>query len=339
MSVTSKSCNFNESIILPRRTYLDIFSSELLGIAVPLAEILHIIPFIQPRYYTISSSSLAYPKEIHLTMGLEKVITPPDNTSSSGVQYKGICSNMLGTSLHRDIKVFVKSSSFRPPMSLHTPVIMICTGTGIAPMIALLQERKLLMDRMLENGVNQTVQTVHTCHANYADFTQFRNILYFGCRSPSVDYIYRDELMEWKSQGVLTDLHLAFSRVNASETMNSVEEELKQSECDDASTVTSNMHVQDLMNDPSNAKVLADLLVNEDKEKAAMIYVCGNVSMGKEVMSAFVDLLMKQKGIVNVFLEYRKCIIIYCRFKCRRSALYIKKNGNQSSLCGGSLVI
>ena len=37
-------------------------------------------------------------------------------------------------------------------------------------------------------------------------------VLFFGCRHKSQDYIYQDELEEFHSQGVLSQLHVAFSR-------------------------------------------------------------------------------------------------------------------------------
>jgi NADPH-ferrihemoprotein reductase len=40
-------------------------------------------------------------------------------------------------------------------------------------------------------------------------------ILYFGCRHPEHDYIYEDELLRYAEEGVLNELHVAFSRQKA----------------------------------------------------------------------------------------------------------------------------
>lgn len=37
--------------------------------------------------------------------------------------------------------------------------------------------------------------------------------LYYGCRDPDQDYIYKEELEAYVKEGVLTELNLAFSRI------------------------------------------------------------------------------------------------------------------------------
>ena len=36
--------------------------------------------------------------------------------------------------------------------------------------------------------------------------------LFFGCKHEDGDFIYKDEILRWKDQGVINRLHLAFSR-------------------------------------------------------------------------------------------------------------------------------
>jgi NADPH-ferrihemoprotein reductase len=64
-------------------------------------------------------------------------------------------------------------------------------GTGIAPMRALLQERKFRCD---------------------AEKLTSKNTLYFGCKKRDVDYLYKDEIEDYVNNKTLSSLHLAFSR-------------------------------------------------------------------------------------------------------------------------------
>lgn len=64
-------------------------------------------------------------------------------------------------------------------------------GTGIAPMRALLQERKFRCD---------------------AEKRSSKNTLYFGCKKRDLDYLYKDEIEDYVNDKTLSSLHLAFSR-------------------------------------------------------------------------------------------------------------------------------
>lgn len=165
----------------------DLLANELSSCKIPLSDILHIVPFIQPRYYTISSSSSVHPDNVHVTIAITDFIT------KTGKQFLGLTSGYVTTSGSTNCRVFVRPSSFRLPPQLSTPIIMVGPGTGLAPMRALLQERKF----------QQTAQqgTVGP-----------KNILFFGCKNRAVDYIYSDELEAYEKEGVLTKLHTAFSR-------------------------------------------------------------------------------------------------------------------------------
>lgn len=74
--------------------------------------------------------------------------------------------------------------------------------------------------------------------------------LFFGCRHPEHDYIYKDELEKYVHEGVLTELHIAFSRLH-----------------------TQKIYVQDKMEE--NRERLWRLV-----HKGANIYVCGYVNIG-----------------------------------------------------------
>jgi sulfite reductase (NADPH) flavoprotein alpha-component len=71
-----------------------------------------------------------------------------------------------------------------------TPVIMVGPGTGIAPFMAFLQERK-------------------------AAGATGKNWLFFGDQKAATDFLYREELEAWQKEGLLHKLSTAFSRDQA----------------------------------------------------------------------------------------------------------------------------
>ena len=141
--------------------------------------------------------------------------------------------------------MFVRASSFKLPKNLAKPILMIGPGTGLAPMRALLQERQF------RKGVGE-------------------NVLYFGCRHKARDFIYEDELTAFKDSGVITALHLAFSRDSKPKA-----------------------YVQTLMAQQDNAAQLFDLV----DSKGGYVYVCGATAMGHDVMAAFQAIVKERKGL------------------------------------------
>jgi NADPH-ferrihemoprotein reductase len=156
----------------------------------PLDHICELLPRLQPRYYSISSSSKLHPTTVHITAVLVQYETPTGRTNN------GVCTTYLklkqpsdGESVPR-APIFIRKSQFRLPMKTETPIIMIGPGTGLAPFRGFIQERDLAK----KDGkvVGDT-------------------ILYFGCRKKSEDYIYQEELEGYEQNGSLK-LRLAFSR-------------------------------------------------------------------------------------------------------------------------------
>ena len=235
---------------------------ELSSCKVPLADFLHIVPFVQPRYYTISSSSSVHPHRVHITVSVTQF------KSAQGRAVKGLCSGYLqklvpGVSAAAPAcRVFVRPSTFRLPKQLSTPVVMIGPGTGLAPMRALLQDRQW-------QGEHQTNGNGNGHGNGHGVPAAGKNTLYFGCQKRSVDFIYRDEMEAYQASGVLSSLQLAFSR----------EQEQK-------------VYVQHLIRAADNAKeMVADL------DQGAYVFVCGATNMGTDVMAAVVDVLVEHKGL------------------------------------------
>lgn len=181
--------DYKNFIVLDGRSICDLIVESFPSIEMSLEHFLYFIPHLQPRYYTISSSSSACPDNISATVAVTK------NVSRAGRVHNGVCSSYLANPKTKQVFAFVRASTFRLPHDSATPIILIGPGTGIAPMRALLQERQY--QRNIENKeVGQT-------------------ILFFGCKRRDQDYIYESELCAFKADGTLSELHLAFSREGA----------------------------------------------------------------------------------------------------------------------------
>ena len=77
--------------------------------------------------------------------------------------------------------------------------------------------------------------------------------MYFGCRMPDSDFIFKTFLQDSEKQGYLTKLNLAFSRA--------------ENKC----------YVQDLFTQNK------DHIVSLINDKTANVYVCGNTKMGQAI--------------------------------------------------------
>jgi sulfite reductase (NADPH) flavoprotein alpha-component len=154
-------------------------------IIIGAGELIAILKKLQPRLYSIASSPLAHPHEVHLTMSAIRY-------SCNGKARGGVCSTFLADrASERDIPIFVqKSAHFRVPKDADTPMIMVGPGTGIAPFRAFLQQRR-------------------------ATGASGKNWLFFGERHQATDFYYRDELARLQKDGYLHRLDTAFSRDQA----------------------------------------------------------------------------------------------------------------------------
>lgn len=192
---------------------------------------------IQPRLYSISSSPKAHTGKVHITVGVLRYTV-------QGRQREGLCSNFLARSAEGvNIPVYIHPNKmFRVPDDPSRPLIMVGPGTGIAPFRAFLEERK-------------------------ATGATGKNWLFFGDQKSDCDFLYRDQLVALKSDGVLNKLDTAFSRDQ-----------------------TEKIYVQDRMK--SNARELYAWL-----EEGATFCVCGDASrMAKDVDSALHEIITETKG-------------------------------------------
>ena len=178
---------------LQRLASEDVHATEILAPRVSVLALLERFPactltfgsFLQmltpltPRRYSIASSPRWSPKHAALTVAVLR--TPA--TSGEGV-HEGVASTYLAEARPGSrvaVEVRPSNVAFAPPEALSTPLVMVCAGSGIAPFRGFLQDRALAAE---EQGV-----------------TPAPALLFFGCDSPDVDFLYSDELAAWASPG------------------------------------------------------------------------------------------------------------------------------------------
>ncbi|KAL2829898.1 hypothetical protein BJY01DRAFT_261058 [Aspergillus pseudoustus] len=240
----------------------------------PLSYIIETLPPLQPRYYSISSSSVVSPRKISLTVLVLKTALPenaavsipgltstyllslsdlPQQSSKSTTRPSTYTNTLLpitpsggGSSSSstsagpRKILSHLRRSTFKLPRLPTTPLILIAAGTGLAPLRAFLHERRQLLKIGREVG---------------------DMLLFFGCRRPDEDFIYRAELEEMEGAfGGKLKIVTAFSRY---------EEE-------DGGGVKRG-YAQDRVVEFQDE--VRDLLV----ERRGNLYICGRAGMAREV--------------------------------------------------------
>ncbi|UOR04351.1 assimilatory sulfite reductase (NADPH) flavoprotein subunit [Hymenobacter aerilatus] len=138
------------------------------------------------RAYSIASSLLAHPDEVHLTVGAVRY-------EAFGRNKQGACSTFLADRVQPDdiVRVFVEQNEyFKLPQDQATDIIMIGAGTGVAPFRAFVEER-------VELGATG------------------RNWLLFGNPHFTTDFLYQTEWQQYLKKGGLSKLDVAFSRDQA----------------------------------------------------------------------------------------------------------------------------
>eukprot|EP00928_Gymnodinium_smaydae_P097355 TRINITY_DN8808_c0_g5_i1.p1 TRINITY_DN8808_c0_g5~~TRINITY_DN8808_c0_g5_i1.p1 ORF type:complete len:356 (-),score=41.91 TRINITY_DN8808_c0_g5_i1:122-1030(-) len=149
---------------------------------IKLAELFNAMGSQYPRLYSIASSSIASPSVVELCVALVR----------SG-HHAGFASGYLHSLQQgRSLYVRTRTSDFVLPTSADAPVIMASAGTGVAPFVAFVQERKhmLASSQLSKLGLAQ---------------------LYTGYRSKN-EQLYADFLETSVADGVITKYSASFSR-------------------------------------------------------------------------------------------------------------------------------
>ena len=179
---------YRNGILEKRVSLLDLLE-DFPACELPFERFLEMLAALKRRYYSISSSPRVSPDRASITVG----VTRGPAWSGRG-EYHGVASNYLaGLSAGDPVAIFVRTpdSGFQPPEDPATPMIMVGPGTGVAPFRGFLQLRRVR---------SETGAKLGEAH------------LYFGCRDPQCDFLYREEFERDARDGLVT-LHTAFSRV------------------------------------------------------------------------------------------------------------------------------
>lgn len=138
---------------------------------------------LQPRLYSIASSAVACPGEVHIAVAEVQYRSP--FAERLGVASGALCRRIEpGATLDVHVE---RNAQFRLPEDPQTPIILIGAGTGVAPYRAFLQERE-------------------------AQGVRGRAWLVFGERRFRTDFLYQTEWQQHLREGVLTRMDVAFSR-------------------------------------------------------------------------------------------------------------------------------
>ncbi|OZJ03384.1 hypothetical protein BZG36_04484 [Bifiguratus adelaidae] len=246
---------------------------------IPFAEIVESISRLQPRYYSISSSSKVHPDTVHVTAVVLQYQTPdfPDRTVYGvGTNYlwyiHAKSSNMAVDSLpayHIDgpkgeyapsgnqpqrVPVHIRHSNFKLPRNVGLPIIMVGPGTGVAPFRGFIQERAAQKAEGKEVG---------------------KTLLFFGCRLEAEDFMYKGEWLEY------------FGKLN---------------EANDPQG--SRIITAFSRDDPSHKVYVQHRLKEQAQEvwemlqKGAYVYVCGDAkNMAKDVQNEFINMAKELGGL------------------------------------------
>ncbi|GGN36356.1 bifunctional reductase [Streptomyces fuscichromogenes] len=153
------------------------------GIRAGAGEWAGVLGRLQPRLYSISSSPLTDPHQVSLTVSVVRY------ENLHGRSRQGVCSPFLadaepGTPVPVHVQ---RAPHFRPPADPATPMVMVGPGTGVAPFVGFLEERRARGHRA-------------------------PNWLFFGEQHRATDFYYERELSALLADSTLSRLDTAFSR-------------------------------------------------------------------------------------------------------------------------------
>ncbi|MCJ1465884.1 NADPH-cytochrome P450 reductase [Pseudocyphellaria aurata] len=237
--------------------------------SVPFSIMIEGLQKIQPRYYSISSSSLVQKEKISITAVVEEIRVPGSENIVKGVTTNyllalkqkqhgdpspdphGLTYAITGPRNKYDgfhVPVHVRHSNFKLPSDPSKPIIMVGPGSGVAPFRGFIQERAAQAQAGEKVG---------------------KTILFYGCRKSTEDFLYKDEWDTFAaSLGSSFELITAFSREQSQKVY--VQQRLKE-----------------------RAAQVNELLLQK-----ANFYVCGDAAnMAREVSVVLGQIVAEQRGL------------------------------------------
>ncbi|MGQ1947597.1 flavodoxin domain-containing protein [Geofilum sp. OHC36d9] len=238
--------------LLESKDQLEIFVSQAnlydlvkdFNLGLNIDELMVLLPKLKRRLYTIASSQELHPNELHLTI---KTI----RNNFQNRKHEGAAS--VYTNERLNIKspvsfILYKNAQFALPTNPNQPIIMIGVSTGIASFRAILQKRQ-----------------AHRIKGN--------TWLIWGNKKSNNDFLYENELTQFRKTGILEKLNLAFSRDAINKHY--VQDEIK---------INSTNIIQWINN-------------------GAHIFISGSITMGKSVKQNLDEILISHNNSTNSLIR------------------------------------
>jgi sulfite reductase alpha subunit-like flavoprotein len=184
----------------PRRSILEVLQ-EFETVKIPWQRVCSIIPAMRGRQFSIASAlapshSGQGETRIELLIAIVKYRTVIKRIR------QGVCTRYIA-SLHpgQEISVTLQKGGLGVSKAeTERPVVMVGPGTGVAPMRALIYQRKYWRQELQETQRAET------------DLNKTKDILFFGCRNADADFFFKDDWDVFIREGVPLEVFPAFSR-------------------------------------------------------------------------------------------------------------------------------
>lgn len=249
--------------IKEKRNYIEVLE-DFKSVKVPLYNLIDMIPLLLPRSYSIASSYMTHPCEIHLCVAVVSYKT------KYGRNINGVCTNYLASlspvsedvSSSSKVLLYVIAGAFMLPK--YSPLVLVGPGTGVAPMRSIMHERIHLQKR--DDKVDKV-------------------LLFFGCRKKKRDYLYGSE---WDSINTGATSISTFSTeiIDSSNNSNGNNNNCNKVVTAFSQDQESKVYVSNMMDSHS------ELIWKYLNDHNGTIFIAGNTKMPKNVKAALINIVI-----------------------------------------------